>query len=161
MRKAILFFNLSFFLCFDLLAQNSPLFCKGHGYRGYVFDTTYFLMKSIEGQRSKANLTLEEIRAAESILRSQLPEINRLKPNQSSGCPNINRKLDRYWRQYFGFINVKDEKVVWINMFWNKELIGDAKRELVGMYDGCSYYWNIEINLTTRKAYNLQVNGSG
>lgn len=161
MKKAILFFIMLFVLCINLLAQKEPVFCKGNGYRGYIFDTSYSVLKSIDGQRGRANLTSDEIGVAENILKSELEKINQGNVNQSSGCPNISKKLGKYWRQYFGFINTKGEKVLWVNMFWNKGLNNDAKHDLIVVSDGCSYYWNIQINLTTKKVSNLHVNGRG
>ena len=80
--------------------------------------------------------------------------------NQSKGCSNINRKRGKYCR-HFGFINTKGEKLIWINLFWNKDLRDKAKYDLISVNDGCSYYWNVEVNITTKTLSNLQINGNG
>lgn len=157
-----IFFVITFFgLSTSLFAQKEALFCKGKGYKGYVFDTSYLVLKSIKEQQSKAVLSYDEIKMAEDILKNKLAAFDAEKINQSAGCPDINRKLRKYCRQYFGFINTKGEKVVWINMFWNRDFNDKAKYELISVNDGCSYYWNIEVNITTQTLSNLKVNGKG
>ena len=145
----------------NINAQKEAIFCKGKGYKGYMFDTSYLVLKSIKEQQRKTMLSCDEIKIAEGILKKNLVDLNASKINQTEGCPNIIKKLCKYRRQYFGFINTKGEKIIWINFFWNKEFNDKAKYELIGVNDGCSYYWNIEVNITTNSLSNLQVNGKG
>lgn len=145
----------------NLHAQKEATFCKGKGYKGYVFDTSYLVLKSIKEQRSRAILSCDDIKIAEGILKNNLPALNFNKINQTKGCPNISKKLCKYYRQYFGYINSKGEKIIWINMFWNKEFNNKSKYDLIVVNDGCSYYWNIEVNITTHSLNNLQINGKG
>lgn len=143
----------------NLHAQKEAMFCKGKRYKGYVFDTSYLVLKSIKDEQSRAMLSCDEIKIAEDILKNNLAALNANKINQAEGCPNISKKLCKYSRQYFGFINSKGEKVIWINMFWNKEINEKSKYQLINVNDGCSYYWNIEVNITTSTLSNLQING--
>ena len=146
---------------FKLYAQKAAVYCKGKRYSGYVFDTSFTILKSIKEQRERILLSRNDIDMAESILRKQLPSLNREKVNQSKECPDISRNLNKYCRQYFGFLNKKGEKIIWINMFWNKVLNEIAKYDLISVNDGCSYYWNVEVNITTKVLCNLQINGNG
>ena len=161
MKKAIILFSVLFGIAMNLHAQKEAMFCKGKRYKGYVFDTSYLVFKSIKEEQSRAVLSCDEIKIAEDILKNNLAALNANKINQAEGCPNISKKLCKYRRQYFGFINSKGEKVIWINMFWNKELNEKSKYELITVNDGCSYYWNIEVNITTSTLSNLQINGKG
>lgn len=161
MKKAIILFSIFFGVLMNINAQKEAVFCKGKGYKGYVFDTSYLVLKSIKEQQGKAMLSCDEIKIAEGILKKKLVDLNATKINQTEGCPNIVKKLCKYRRQYFGFINAKGEKIIWINLFWNKEFNDKSKYELIGVNDGCSYYWNIEVNITTNSLSNLQVNGKG
>ena len=161
MKKAITLFSVLFGVAVNLHAQKEAVFCKGKWYKGYVFDTSYLVLKSIKQQQSRAVLTGDEIKIAENILKNNLATLNANKINQTEGCPNISKKLCKYRRQYFGFTNSKGEKIIWINMFWNKEFNSKSKYELISVNDGCSYYWNIEVNITTNSLSNLQVNGKG
>lgn len=161
MKKNIFFFII---ICFSqsLYAQKEiAVFCEGKGYKGHVFDTSYFILKSIKNQQAKVNLSCEEIKEVEAILKEELSKLNTNKLNQSSGCPNIEKRLSKYCRQYFGFINTKGEVIIWINMFWNKDLNDKAKDHLIDVSDGCSRYWNIEVNIKTKELSNLQINGKG
>ncbi|MBZ4192073.1 hypothetical protein [Niabella beijingensis] len=162
MQQKLIFIAIMFLIfSFNLHAQKEATLCKGKGYCGYMFDTSYIVLKSIKEQQGRIILSCDDIHIAEGILREQLFGLNDSKENQSKGCPNINRKLSKYCRQYFGFINTKGEKIVWINMFWNKDLRGRAKYDLISVNDGCSYYWNVEVNITTKNLSNLQINGNG
>jgi hypothetical protein len=161
MKKTIILFSALFMIVMSCYAQKEAAFCKGNGYKGYVFDTSYFVLKSIKEQVSRAVLFCDEIKIAEGILKSNLAALNAGRINQTKGFPNINKKLYKYLRQYFGFINAKGEKIIWMNMFWNKELDDRSRHELISVNDGCSYYWNIEVNLTTHSLSNLKINGNG
>ena len=66
--------------------------------------------------------------------------------------------LDRYRRQYYATTNKKGEKEVWVNCFcdnWGK----NWRKELIFVLDGGNCYFNLKINLTSGKYYDLMVNG--
>lgn len=148
-------------LAVNLHAQKAAFFCKGKYYNGYIFDTSYLLLKSVKQQQSRAILSCDDIKTAENILKNNLAVLYTNRTSQAKGCPNIRKKLYRYRRQYFGFINSKEEKIIWINMFWNKEFNNKSRYEFISANDGCSYYWDIEVNITTNSLSNLQINGKG
>lgn len=160
MKKVAGFVILCFF-AHDIFAQHRTELCLGRRYRGIVFDTSYNVLKSIDNQAGRVVLTCSDIAIVESILKKKLKEINIKRENQNQGCPNIRKKLSRYTRQYFGFENQKGEKIVWVNLFWDRNLSEPARSELIMVNDGCSYYWNIEVNLSLETLSNLQVNGKG
>ncbi|HEY8390652.1 MAG TPA: hypothetical protein VIL26_06880 [Clostridia bacterium] len=162
MKQKSIFIAIMFLIfSFNLHAQKEAARCKGKRYCGYMFDTSYIVLKSIKDQQSRIILSCDDIHTAEGILREQLPILNSSKVNQSKGCPNINQRLSKYCRQYFGFINTRGEKIIWVNLFWNKDLKARAKYDLISVNDGCSYYWNVEVNITARTLSNLQINGNG
>lgn len=103
--------------------------------------------------------TKEEIIKAENALKSKLKEVNRNFENQYNS-PIIHRNLKKYKRQYFGFINNKGEKVLYINSLWKKnEKETKWLQQIIMVSDGGSYYWNIEYNLDNDELMNLSVNG--
>lgn len=64
----------------------------------------------------------------------------------------------RHKRQYIAVINEKGEKEVWINCFcnsWDR----NWKKEIIGVEDGGNCFFNLKINLTSKKYYALMVNG--
>lgn len=80
--------------------------------------------------------------------------------------------IDKYYRQYFPYINIKDEKVLLVNCFcrlmdvpyelengeyqWRKQ---DWHKKLIRPNDGGDCYWYILINFSTDD-YRLMINGN-
>jgi hypothetical protein len=132
---------------------------NGKGYHGYTFDSSHFVFASIKDQHSRYTPSTADIEEAEYVLRKKLklakwPELNRV-----DDCPIIHEKLGKYCRQYVGFINAAGHKVVWISFLWDKHVHESVSRDIISVRDGCSYYWNVEINIDTEELDNLQVNG--
>ncbi|MEL1246871.1 hypothetical protein [Flavobacterium helocola] len=110
-------------------------------------------------QQNRFTPTKEDIIKAENALKSKIKEVNRNFENQYNS-PIIHRNLKKYKRQYFGFINNKGEKVLYINSLWKKnEKETKWLRQIIMVSDGGSYYWNIEYNLDNDELMNLSVNG--
>ena len=126
-----------------------------------TFPDTYKLECKITDYNQRYSPTDGDILLAEQLLGQQLSVLNEEKINQGIGCPTIHKNLNKYSRQYVGFLNEKGEKIIWINAVWHSKTPDYFNDEVVFILDGCSYYWQIEVNLTTRKASNLQINGLG
>ena len=141
-----------------LLLDPPSVYVKGKGYSGYIFNKEHLVMVSIENQQGRFTPTLEEVEVAEKLLKARLPELNKDKISQYGTCPNIEKKLKKYKRQYFGLMNQSGEKVIWINMLMNH--INEASEEIIIVCDGCSYYWNVKVNITTGEVFDLDINGS-
>ena len=164
----ILFFNLLLVLSFICSAQTNEeaYHIKGKCYEGYVFpkentiDADWMPFNDI---RERYTPTNDDIIRAENILQEQLRNINKQAlMNQGKGCPNIYKKLNKYKRQYFGYINNEGEKIIWINCVWykNEDVLELWNKQVITILDGCSYYWNIKVNLKQDKLFDLIVNGS-
>jgi hypothetical protein len=69
-----------------------------------------------------------------------------------------NIDLKRYKRQYVAVINNKGEKEIWINFFCN-DCDKDWKKEIIIVKDGGDCFFNLKINLTTKKYYDFMING--
>jgi hypothetical protein len=113
-------------------------------------------------QQNRFTPTKEEIFKAENALKSKLKYINNPLINQSSSTI-IHKNLKKYKRQYFGYINDKGEKILYINSLWSKSIKEHHwhwLNEIIMVSDGGSHYWNIEYNLETDELINLSVNGS-
>lgn len=110
-------------------------------------------------QQNRFTPTKEEIFKAENALKLKLKEANKNLENQYNS-PIIHRNLKKYKRQYFGYINDKGEKILYINSLWKKnEKETKWMQQIIMVSDGGSYYWNIEYNLETEELENLKVNG--
>ena len=121
---------------------------------------------------SRFTPTIQEINEAEEILKKNIKEANVPMYNQGDGCPIIHKNLKNYRRQYFGFVDLEGNKVLYVNFSWAKYSISDKmkgypspnedtswKEVRLIVHDGCSYHWEIEINLTKQILKNLSVNG--
>lgn len=122
--------------------------------------------------------TIDEIQKAERILIENLEKANESRMNQIGNCPIIHENLKSYRRQYFGYIDTNGDKIIYATFNWNKKAFSDKlykvydklfnqhtpegeswKREKEMIMDGCSYYWEIKINLNKEKLFELGVNG--
>lgn len=114
----------------------------------------------------------DDIQLAERILRAGIKEANKNRLNQMNGCPIIHRHLNDYFRQYVGLINGQGHKVIHINMSWDKFTLkdriagnSDSRQDFNSDYsitlDGCSYYWQVSIDLDDKKLFGFGVNGVG
>ena len=110
-------------------------------------------------QQNRFTPTKEEIIKAENTLKYKLKLLNNPLMNQSRS-PIIHKNLKKYKRQYFGYINAKGEKILYINSLWSKSNRENYwLQQMMMVSDGGSYYWNIEYNLETDELENLKVNG--
>lgn len=154
MKYIIILFLTSFYY---VKAQNVEEHFKTKQFEVAIFpESSYEIMP---GKRFTP--TKEEIFEAENALKSKLKEANRNLENQYNS-PIIHRNLKKYKRQYFGFINDKGEKILYINSLWSKSIKEHHwhwLNEIIMVSDGGSHYWNIEYNLDTEELMNLSVNG--
>jgi hypothetical protein len=152
----LIFLNI---LVFMLGISNDPVFTKGKCYSGYIFDKSHDVLYSINNQRERFTPLDTDIADAETILCKGIKEKNKERINQIGNCPVIDKNLKKYQRQYLGFINLKGEKIIWINFIWGKTMDDKISKDVLFVNDGCSHYWNIKINLTTKELFDLDING--
>jgi hypothetical protein len=126
-----------------------------------TFPDNYAIPYTVTNYNSRFSPTEEEILLAEQLLKEQLKSLNKDRINQSWDCPTIHKSLNKYARQYVGFLNEKGEKIIWINAVWQTKVPDYFNDEIVFVLDGCSYYWNVEVNLSTKKVSHLMINGIG
>jgi hypothetical protein len=131
----------------------------GKGYEGYIFDENHIVMLSVPNQKSRYTPTKKDIEVAENLLKEKLPLLNKDHINQIGRCPIIEKNLKKYKRLYVGFENYKGDKILWINFVWDKEKELLLSKEIIHVLDGCSYYWNIKVNISTGEVFDLNING--
>jgi hypothetical protein len=124
------------------------------------------------GDRERFSPTLTEIQKAENILKQNIKAENSQLINQGNNCPVIHKNLMNYKRQYFGYFDENGNKIIYITFYWNKYTIFDRlkgyekaendtwKIEKSMVLDGCSHYWEINVNLDKQELFGLKVNGS-
>jgi hypothetical protein len=115
--------------------------------------------------------TIDDIERAEQILKKNLKSVNQSRMNQVGNCPIIHKNLKSYRRQYFGYIDGSGNKIIYATFNWDRYSLLDRlrgtykdesenwKKEREMVLDGCSFHWEIKINLDTKELFDLGVNG--
>lgn len=158
MKRLNLIFGIVILIMCTALTKG-PYLIKEKGFEGYIFPKEYVLVIPSNDLKDRYTPTKQDIINIESIIKDQLAEINKLQINQVNGCPIIHEKLKKYKRQYFGFTNNEGDSIIWVNCIWSKHISDSWGKDVVIILDGCSYYWNIKVNLNKKKIFDLQVNG--
>ncbi len=112
-------------------------------------------MNNILGKNFKEfSLTPNDLKSAEQIL-----QIAFLKAKNDGSISN-SRNINTYGRQYFSYLDNSGDRIVWINCFMRDKSMPKQRYTLLYFVkDGGDRYFNIKINLTTKKSYDLNVNG--
>ena len=105
-----------------------------------------------------ASLNHKELKEIDSLLNSCIEEYNAGLSEQLKPRYGVDRKKYKYRRQYVAVLNPSGEKVVWINCFCTS--MGERwKKEIMLVSDGGNCYFNLKVNLKTKKCYEMVVNG--
>lgn len=161
MIKTSVILTLTMLLALNCFGQAGTTFAKADHYKSSKFDVAIFpanYYDLIPGQHFRP--TKQEIDRAEIALSKQLKALNKQLVNQSS-TPIIHKNLRKYKRQYFGYIDRKGDKILFINCFWakDKNLTDGWLTDRIMVFDGGSYYWNVKFNLDKGVLFDLIVNG--
>ena len=103
------------------------------------------------------SLCKAEIQGIETLLNKCIDEHNKevnSKPIKWGAIEDIGYKV-----QLIPVTNNKGEKEVWINCFCESVFSDFWRKGIIRVCDGGSCYFNLKINLTTQKFYNLMING--
>ena len=159
MRKFSLLLTVLFVTIFHGFGQPNTNKIEAEHYKTKKFDVTIFpanYIDMIPGERFTP--TKQDIDKAEVALNRDLKTLNRQNLNQTS-TPVIHKKLRKYKRQYFGYIDKNGERILLINCFWDKDSEKNWLKERVRTLDGGSYYWDIKYNIDKDELFDLSING--
>jgi hypothetical protein len=159
MSKFNLITGISIFIICTAMIDNTPCHIKEKGFEGFIFPKEYALVVPFENIKDRCTPTKQDVINAEMIIKEQLATINKPLTNQVNGCPIIHKELKKYKRQYIGFTNSDGDSILWVNFVWAKRISDNWNKDVIIVLDGCSHYWNIKVNLSKKKAFDLQVNG--
>ena len=76
-------------------------------------------------------------------------------------CQLIDEHLEKYKRQYIGFINYDGDKVVWVNFVRDSRFDKLLIYEIPNIKGGCSNFFSVKVNMDHRIVYDLEVNDPG
>lgn len=141
-------------------SQSKKMFDIDESYKGVIVNENVDIF--VDDKKEWFEPSLQEVKKAEQLLANQIEELNKEELNQDSKeCPDIDKNLNKYIRQYIGYINTSGEKIILINMLWAKDVdYGGLDSEYILVFDGCSHYWKVKVNLSSGKVYDLEINGS-
>jgi len=152
MRKFLI--ALLWMTTFRAVAQEiSTKYLKEEAFEGVIFPKEY---KALHANAQRFTPTKEEIAFVELAIKNQLP----LLVGTQRHTPDIYTNLPRYRRQYFGYVDNKGNKIIYVNCFWGEKNMPNWRKSEVTVDDGGSYYWQVKVNLATRKLFALNINGS-
>jgi hypothetical protein len=109
----------------------------------------------IQEDGKNASLSEGELAIVDSLLRQKVGEYNVGKDNNTA----IN--LSKYKRQYFISFDLKERKIVEVNCFCQVHNDDSWKKHRIQVDDGGACYFNLKLNLTTRRILDYRVNGEG
>ena len=136
------------FLIFFLI---SSLSCTTSKTTQYDYKESYVVITYQENYNIFKNSTPTELSEKE------ISNVNRILEDALS---NLSLKIDlnNYKRQYVAVINSFGEKEVWVNCLC-KQNNENWKKEIIFVDDGGSCYFNLKINLSKSRYYDLVING--
>lgn len=138
-------------------------FIKEKKVEGYIFPKEYVpVLVRFDDVKERYSPTKEDVLKAEQLVKEQLVDLNQPLLNQGGECPIIHKGLSKYLRQYIGYIDQNGDRILWINYIRRKEKDQASRlnKDVIMVLDGCSNYWNIKVNLSKGKLYDLRINGS-
>ncbi|PWG78245.1 hypothetical protein [Pararcticibacter amylolyticus] len=130
---------------------------------GYIFPKEYrSSLVHFDDVKERYTPIKEDVLRVEQLIKEQLVFINKPLINQGGNCPVIHKNLSKYARQYIGYFDQNNDKIIWVNFFIRREKdqLSKLNKDLIFVLDGCSNYWNVKVNLNKGKLYDLRINGS-
>lgn len=177
-KISVIILTLSLLSCnttIETLQTSDPnkIAVKSNKFRGTIFKNIYpgdKLFVQPSDTINRFTPTKAEIELAESILKTQIESLNRPHINQFEKRQYIDKHLNKYFRQYIGFINKHGDSIIHINFHWDRFTLTDRIKgywddklkytsDFSIVFDGGSRYWNVNVNLTSKKLFGLSVNG--
>lgn len=163
MKKLVTLVTVMLLAIGNVFAQSDYTSTKAKHYKTQKFNVAIFPANYIDLIASPENCftpTKREVDRAELYLRGHLKEVNEDLINQTT-TPIIHRKLKKYKRQYFGYIDENGDRILLINCFWSKNKSNSEVwlQNRINVSDGGSYYWDVKFNLDKNKLFDLNVNG--
>jgi len=108
---------------------------------------------------TEATLTQVELKIVDSILKAAVVDYNKSLEQENKNY-RIDTQKRKYLKQLVVATNPKGEKEVWVNCLCYTGQIEDTwwKEQIISVFDGGSCFFNLKINLSTKKYYDFRVN---
>lgn len=183
--KKILFYIALLNISISIFAQNKncdsicedAIYVKTDDYEGVILGPKCFNYKSIirlengdtiPGPPLSENMwkpSIKDVEYAEKKIKKYVTKKSKRMLEGGQGYeryPIIYQNFDKYVRQYYGTYNKKGQKILEVNFLW-REYAYETEWKCVRLmiFDGCSFYWDISVNMNKKKCFDYWVNGIG
>ncbi|MDO3627372.1 hypothetical protein [Mucilaginibacter sp. BT774] len=112
---------------------------------GYIFDNSY----------KPAELSEGDITTIEKLIDKSVQKYNKRAKKYL-----LIKNLSGYYKQFIIVTNATGEKEVWANCFCDVFPQNFSwKKKILSVFDGGSCFFQLKINLTTKRIYDFSVNG--
>ena len=162
---------LSLILAVQASAQKKPqqqpsakyaTYVAGTNYEGYAFNEEFETDITVENMAGRFTLSSADIDTLERLMKKKIAKLNHTHNHQASmECQLIDEHLEKYKRQYIGFINEDGDKVVWVNFLRDRRFDKLLLYEIPNITGGCSSFFHVKVNMDHRLVYDLEVNDPG
>ena len=134
----------------------------GSNYEGFAFNEDFETDVTVENQVGRFTLSSADIDTVEKLMKKKIAKLNHTHNHQASmECQLIDEHLEKYKRQYIGFINDEGDKVVWVNFIRDRRFDKLLLYEIPNIIGGCSNFFSVKVNIDHRIVYGLEVNDPG
>jgi hypothetical protein len=131
------------------------LVLKGHSQtseKQYVFDKNANVHSAeVTENVQRFKPSMNEINLADSLI-----EIHIKKNRTDYSWTKEISDYQSYYRQYVGYINEKNEKIIFVNGFCQAEQ--NWTKEIVSYRGGGSCYFDIKVNISAKSTFDFNVN---
>lgn len=141
-------------------ASEHSTYVKGDNFEGVIFDKDYRskFFPVIDSMSKRFSPTVEEVLLLEKALSSQIKELNKHR-NYQTRKNAIDRHLNRYCRQYYGYIDLKGKKIIGVNSFIRDFEDNSWRWEYQLFFDGGASVWQVMFDISTDKLFSFGTNG--
>ena len=147
--------------------SSSHTYVKGEDFEGVIFSKDFvFPFLANQSGDKRFTPTATDVEAAELLLCKNLKTVNCKKVNQGGGIgPVIDENLNKFVRQYYGYISDTGERIVYISCLIKSNYKATAKevpnwlKGAVVVLNGGSNYWQVQANLNKASLFGLDING--
>ncbi len=124
----------------------SASYIKGKHFAGYAFPKEYAI-KGLPPESNRYTLSRENIIEAEKLLRDSVPHLT----NEHGHI--YKPHLKDYYHQYVGYITSNNHILVHIYLSRKGEIMYDNKvsKDIILVFDGGDDFWEIVIDVTSKK----------
>ena len=137
---------------------------KGRNFEGYFFPKESQILINVPNEKCRYTPDSSDIFKTEKYIRDSIKYIIRMikkQPDMRGRCVT-KTILKKYCRQYFGFLNTNNERILWINFVrYTKDELPRFSKEDVWVLDGGSDQWSLIINIDTGEVLEMKIDGSG